>query len=129
MKQIKNEEKEIPKFNLSKKIKYVLSWNGTEPGQFFDNGTYAGNLRSIVVFILMIYIGGYIDDIGRWIWHQYGEELIVSPGQEMWHQVVARAIGVVGIIFSLRNMQSIHTKHRNKLILKEAQKKSEAQSN
>lgn len=112
MKSIKNGNKVTLESNFIKKIKYVLSWNGTKPGQLFDNESYVGNILSIVVFFSMICIGGYIDDIGRWIWHQYGEELIVSPGKEAWHKVVARTIGVVGIIFSLINMQSIYANRK-----------------
>lgn len=82
------------------------------PGQIFDNTTYVGNIRSIVFFGLAIFIGWHLDEIGRWLWHQFGEELIVSPAKERWHRIVVIALGSGGIIFSLLHMHLVFLKRR-----------------
>lgn len=90
---------------------------GSGPGQFFDKETYAGNIRGMVIFCLVVALSGHIDEINRWIGSQFGEELIVSPGKEAWHQVVARSMGIVGIIFTLINLQSIYAKRKKTALL------------
>lgn len=79
-------------------------------GQFFDSYTYIGNIRSIALFSLMTYIGWHFDEIGRWLWHQFGNELIVSSGKERWHRMVVVAMGTGGSIVSVLFMYRIFLK-------------------
>ena len=91
---------------LQKKIKYVLAWTGSGVGQIFDKNTYAGCVRFIVFSLLVIYVGGHIDNVERWIDSQY----FVSPGQEAWHTLVASAMGTIGIVGGLINIYNVYTK-------------------
>lgn len=111
MNSVKNNKLEV----LKKKIQYVLSYNGSASGQIFDGRTYAGSIRFIAFSCLIIYVGGHADDIGRWIWQQFGETLTVSPGKEVWHRMVALCMGVVGIAIGVIDIYKIYTR-RNKQI-------------
>jgi hypothetical protein len=113
MKSVKNKKIE----GLKKKIQYVLAYNGSAPGQIFDGRTYAGCVRFIVFSFLVIYVGGHADDIGRWIWHQFGETLTASPGKEAWHRVVALGMGTVGIVIGLIDIYKIYTSRSKKIAL------------
>ncbi len=94
---------------LKKKIQYVLAYNGSAPDQIFDGRTYAGCVRFLFFSFLVIYVGWHIDEINRWIGHQFGEELIVAPGKEAWHRVVALGMGTVGIVIGLLDVYKIYT--------------------
>lgn len=110
---------------LKKKVRYVLAYNGSGPGQIFDGRSYAGSIRFIVFSILVIYVGWHADDVGRWIFHQFGENLIVSPGQEAWHQMVALGMGIVGIVIGLINIYTQYTgRKRNAVLLLHSEESS-----
>lgn len=85
------------------------------PGQIFDSDSYIGNFRSIVFSCLVMYVGWHLDEAGRWLWHQFGEVLVVSPAKERWHRMVTVALCSVGIILGLLNMHRIFLRRRNKV--------------
>ncbi len=66
-------------------------------GQLFDLDSVKGRLNGIFFGMVVCLIGWNIDDIGRWIWYQFGNELLVSQQKEAWHQTVAMVMGL-GII-------------------------------
>lgn len=77
-------------------------------GQFFDNGTYRGNIRSIVLACLWIYAGRHIDEMMQWLWHQFGSDLIVTPAKAEWHARVALALGMIVLVISILNIQRVY---------------------
>jgi len=83
-------------------------------GQIFDNDSYSGNIRFIVFSCLAMYVGWHFDEAARWLWHQFGEVLVVSPAKEKWHRMVAIALCAGGIIMGLLNMHMIFFKRRKK---------------
>jgi hypothetical protein len=105
MKSVKSEKIE----DLKKKITYIMGYNGSAPGQIFDGRTYAGCVRFIVFSLLVIYVGGNVDAILKWVFFQFGETLTVSPSKESWHKVLAFGMGLVGTLIGLINMYKIYS--------------------
>lgn len=70
-------------------------------GQFFDTNSVLGNVRSLILGLFVCLVGWYLDEIGRWLWHQFGNELIVSPAKERWHRLVSTTMGLTLIVISL----------------------------
>jgi cytochrome bd-type quinol oxidase subunit 1 len=84
------------------------------PGQLFDNATYIGNIRFIIFFGLAIFAGWHLDEVGRWLWHLFGEELVVSSAKEKWHRIVVVVMGGCGIIVALLHMHLVYLKRRRR---------------
>ncbi|MDD2701904.1 MAG: hypothetical protein PHH36_11815 [Sideroxydans sp.] len=76
-------------------------------GQLFDHHSIRGNANSILLGLLVCIVGWNIDEIGRWLWHQFGNELIVSHQKESWHRMVAMAIGLGITLISLLQLISV----------------------
>jgi len=80
-------------------------------GQFFDPSSYKGNVRAILLGVLVLLIGWHIDKIGQWIWIQFGNELVVPRGREYWHRIVSTSIGLILIIVGLLNLIAVKVQH------------------
>lgn len=85
-----------------------------EPGQIFDRTTYMGQLRLMAFGLLTIFGGRHIDEAGQWLWHQFGEELVVSPAKAAWHGIVAFGFGLSFVIMSIVSMLLIYNDRKER---------------
>jgi cytochrome bd-type quinol oxidase subunit 1 len=83
-------------------------------GQLFDPKSIAGNVRTIILGILVCVAGWHLDEFGRWLWRQFGNELIVSSGKETWHRIVSTIIGMIFVVSALIDIARIFFQRRGK---------------
>jgi ABC-type multidrug transport system fused ATPase/permease subunit len=88
------------------------NWN--RPGGWFDATTYAGNARTFAVGIALLLAAQRLDHFGRWLWRQFGQELIQSKGAESTHLIVLSAYGAILCGVSLARMIAIYCSRRNR---------------
>lgn len=62
----------------------------------------------MVLACLVIWGGRYIDEMGQWLWRQFGEELIVTPKKAAWHTLVARTMGTIMLVASALTILRIY---------------------
>jgi H+/Cl- antiporter ClcA len=84
-------------------------------GQFLDVNSISGNVHGIVLGFLVCFVGWHLDEMAHWLWQQFGNELIVSPGKEAWHRIVSTTIGVILIVSAFLQLIFLIRRYRRKV--------------
>lgn len=83
------------------------------PGGFFDSTSYIGNLRSVVLGLLAVYVGRYVDLWGQVLWPLFGETLNITNGRMQFHARVGFVMGLVVLAMSLVKVAAVFHRRRS----------------
>lgn len=84
-------------------------------GQFLDQTSYLGNIRLALLGCVLVIFGWYLDEIGHWLWHQFGEELVVQPGKMRRDVIAFIVMGCIAIVSAAVNLIRVFLLHRKSM--------------